>query len=72
MAIFLVVLHEYTASATADGTSKLDYKTFAQDWNQSANGQDHFYVTLKFLHLCKNLGEGYKYFSLTRKDLGQN
>ena len=43
------MLHEYTASATADGTSKLDYKTFAQDWNQSANGQDHFYVTTEVL-----------------------
>src|SRR5882762_3981684 len=39
------MLHGYTASATADGKLKLDYKTFAQDWNQSANGQDHFYVT---------------------------
>ena len=43
------MLHEYTASATADETSKLDYKTFAQDWNQSANGQDHFYVTTEVL-----------------------
>jgi hypothetical protein len=46
---FFVMLHEYTASATADGKSKVDYKTFAQDWNQSANGQDHFYVTTEVL-----------------------
>jgi hypothetical protein len=46
---FFVKIREYAASATADGKSTLDYTAFAQDWNQSANGKDRFYVTTEVL-----------------------
>ena len=46
MAIFLC---QYTASATSDGKSRLDYTAFAQDWNWSADSKDRFYVTTEVL-----------------------
>ena len=70
---FFVMLHEYTASATADGMSKLDYKTFAQDWNQSANGQYHFYVTTEVLaSYAKTWEKVTNICASQRNDLGQN
>jgi hypothetical protein len=46
---FFVKICEYAASATANGKSRLDYTAFAQDWNQSADGKDHFYITTEVL-----------------------
>ena len=46
---FFVKIREYAASATSDGKSRLDYTAFTQDWNQSADGKDCFYVTTEVL-----------------------
>jgi hypothetical protein len=46
---FFVKIKEYSALASTDGKGKIDYQLFSRDWNQSADGKDHYYATAEVL-----------------------
>jgi hypothetical protein len=46
---FFVKIKEYAALASTDGKGKIDYQLFSRDWNQSADGKDHYYATAEVL-----------------------
>jgi len=46
---FYTNIREYAALASADGKGKINYELLAQDWNQSADGKDCYYVTAEVL-----------------------
>lgn len=39
----------FASLASSNGKGKIDYEAFAQEWNWSANGKDHFYITMEVL-----------------------
>jgi hypothetical protein len=39
----------FTTLASSNGKGKIDFEAFAQEWNQSANGKDQFYITTDVL-----------------------
>ena len=45
---FFTKIREY-ALASADGKCKINYDLFAQDWNQSTDGRDCYYVIAEVL-----------------------
>ncbi|KAF8057791.1 hypothetical protein FPV67DRAFT_1786257 [Lyophyllum atratum] len=42
---FFSKLREYTSLASASGKGRVNYESFAQEWNHSADGKLRFYVT---------------------------
>ena len=46
---FFTKIREYAALASADSKGKINYELFAQDWNQPADGKDHYDVTVEVL-----------------------
>ena len=46
---FFSQIREFAAITSESGKSKINFEAFAQEWNQSANGEDRFYVTTKVL-----------------------
>lgn len=46
---FFSKIREFAAIASESGKSKINFEAFAQEWNQSANGEDRFYVTTEVL-----------------------
>jgi hypothetical protein len=39
----------FTTLASSNGKGKIDFEAFAQEWNQSADGKDRFYITTEVL-----------------------
>ena len=46
---FFSTIQEFAAIASESGKSKINFEAFAQEWNQSANGEHRFYVTTEVL-----------------------
>jgi len=46
---FFSKIQEFAAIASESGKSKINFEAFAQEWNQSANGEHRFYVTTEVL-----------------------
>ena len=46
---FFSKIREFATIASESGKSKINFEAFAQEWNQSANGEDRFYVTTEVL-----------------------
>ena len=46
---FFSKIREFAAIASESGKSKINFEAFAQEWNQSTNGEDRFYVTTEVL-----------------------
>jgi hypothetical protein len=46
---FFVKIREYTAAASTNGQGTPDYEAFAQEWNQTADGKERYYVTTEVL-----------------------
>ena len=46
---FFSKIQEYADVATSHGKSKINFESFAQEWNRSADGKERFYVTTEVL-----------------------
>ena len=46
---FFSKIRVFTGLAASNGKGKIDYEAFAQEWNQSADGKERFYVTTDVL-----------------------
>jgi hypothetical protein len=46
---FFSKIRVFTGLAASNGKGRIDYEAFAQEWNQSANGKDRFYITTDVL-----------------------
>jgi hypothetical protein len=46
---FFTEIVKYAAAASKDGKKNIDYNSFAQEWNRSADGKFRFYVTPEVL-----------------------
>jgi hypothetical protein len=42
-------IRHFADEASSNGKQKIDFEKFAQEWNQTANGKDRFYVTVEVL-----------------------
>lgn len=46
---FFEQIWKHAESASAKGRQTIDYKVFAQEWNETADGKYWFYVTVEIL-----------------------
>jgi len=46
---FFTKIREFSEAASISGRKTVNYEAFAQDWNQSADGKERFYVTMEVL-----------------------
>jgi hypothetical protein len=46
---FFSQIHRFANDASLNGKQKIDFQTFAQEWNQSADGKERFYITMEVL-----------------------
>ena len=46
---FFSKICDFTTLANTSGKKGIDYESFAQEWNQSADGKAHFYITTEVL-----------------------
>jgi hypothetical protein len=46
---FFTQIRHFADEASLNGKQKINFKTFAQEWNQTADGKERFYVTMEVL-----------------------
>ncbi len=46
---FFKQIRRFADEASLNGKQKIDFETFAQEWNQTADGKERFYVTVEVL-----------------------
>ena len=46
---FFTKIQEFSILASNSGKGRIDYQLFAQEWNQSADGKNRFYITTEVL-----------------------
>jgi hypothetical protein len=46
---FFTQIRRFADEASLNGKQKINFETFAQEWNQTADGKERFYVTVEVL-----------------------
>ena len=46
---FFTQVRRFADEASLNGKQKINFETFAQEWNQSADGKERFYITVEVL-----------------------
>jgi len=46
---FFKQIRRFADEASLNGKQKINFETFAQEWNQTADGKERFYVTVEVL-----------------------
>lgn len=46
---FFKQIRRFADEASLNGKQKIDFETFAQEWNQTADGKERFYITVEVL-----------------------
>ena len=69
---FFVKIREYTAAASTNGQGTPDYEAFAQEWNQTADGKERYYVTTEVLSAYAKTWEKFNNIHASREMASDN